>query len=119
MTYFKRSRALTVFFLLPLIALNSVASGTRPTQALGAPENGGHNSIGAPLNVAATLSSAPVVGQDITWHIEVSSVEPALPGTRLEIELPEGVELVSGKLNQVVDIPADGKVPVDLVIRVT
>lgn len=74
---------------------------------------------GAPLKVAASLSPEPIVGQDVTWHIEVYSIAPAFPGTRLEIELPEGVELVSGELYQVLDIPAEGRVPADLVIRVT
>jgi hypothetical protein len=80
---------------------------------------GASGAPGSPLKVAATLSPEPIVGQDVNWHIELSSSQPELPNTNLEITLPESVELVSGELNYVVDIPASGTVPIDLVIRVT
>lgn len=97
--------------LVTCIACISLLVACQQTGASGGP--------GAPLKVEATLSTEPIVGQEVVWRIEVYSVAPAFPNTRLEIELPEGVELVSGELNQVMDIPAGGRVPIDLVIRVT
>ena len=82
-------------------------------------QNGGSGGPGSPLKVRASITPEPIVGRDVTWHIEMVSTGPEFPNTTLRIELPEGVELVSGDPNWQGDIPAGGTVAVDLVIRVT
>lgn len=73
----------------------------------------------SPLKVTASITPAPIVGREVTWHIEMVSTGPEFPNTTLRVELPKGVELVSGDPNWQGDIPADGTVAIDLVIRVT
>jgi hypothetical protein len=80
--------------------------------------SGGSEGPGAPLRVHASIAPEPIVGREVVWHIEVSSSGPEFPNTKLQAALPEGVELVSGSPNWQGDIPAGGKVTVDLVIRV-
>jgi hypothetical protein len=55
----------------------------------------------------------------VTWHIEIYSTGPEYQDTTLIVELPEGVELVSGDPNWKGTVPAGGTVPLELVIRVT
>jgi len=45
---------------------------------------------GSPLKVKASISPAPIVGQDVTLHIEMTSIGPQLPNTTLEVTLPAG-----------------------------
>lgn len=73
---------------------------------------------GWPIVVNASISPEPIVGQEVTWHIEISSNGPALLNTKLYVFLPEQVELISGDADWQGDIPANGSVSVDLVIRV-
>jgi hypothetical protein len=58
--------------------------------------NSGSSSGGSPLQVRASISPAPIVGQAVTWHIEMVSMGPELPNTTLTVTLPAEVELVSG-----------------------
>jgi hypothetical protein len=75
---------------------------------------------GSPLDVRASISPAPIVGRDVTWHIEMVSLGNVfLPNTTLSVTLPAEVELVSGDANWHGDIPAGDTVAVDLTIRVT
>ena len=74
----------------------------------------------SPLDVRASISPTPIVGQEVTWHIEMVSLgNVSLPNTTLSVTLPAGVELVSGDANWHGDVPAGGTVAVDLTIRVT
>jgi hypothetical protein len=73
----------------------------------------------SPLQVRASITPEPLVGEAVTWHIEIYSTGPEFPNTTLRVELPEGVELVSGDADWQGTIPAGGTVAVDLVIRVT
>src|SRR5262245_25692813 len=50
----------------------------------------------SPLTVRASISPAPIVGQEVTWHIEMSSLGPELPNTTLYLTIPNGVELTQG-----------------------
>ena len=74
---------------------------------------------GSLLQVEATISPEPVVGQEVTLHIEIHAQGRDLPDTKMKVWLPEGIELVSGSLEWQGSIPADQTVAVDLVIRVT
>ena len=55
------------------------------------------SSPGSPVIVNASISPEPVVGREVTLHVEISSRGGDLPNTTLEVYLPEeGVELVRG-----------------------
>jgi len=71
------------------------------------------------LKVRASIEPEPIVGQAVTWHIEIYSTGPEYQETTLIVELSEGVELVSGDPNWQGTVPAGGMVPLELVIRVT
>jgi hypothetical protein len=49
----------------------------------------------------------------------MTSIGPQLPNTTLKVTLPTGVELISGDAKWRGEIPANGTVMVDLIIRVT
>ncbi len=54
----------------------------------------------SPLDVRVSISPAPIVGQEVAWHIEMVSLGKVfLPNTTLSVTLPAGVELVSGDAN--------------------
>jgi hypothetical protein len=75
---------------------------------------------GSPLEVTAAVTPEPIVGQEVTWHIEMKSLgNLPLPNTTLSVTLPVEVELVSGPADWHGDIPSSGVVSVDLLIRVT
>ncbi len=80
--------------------------------------DGSSGGPGSPLKVRASISPEPIVGREVTWHIEIFSTGPEFQDATLRVELPEEVELVSGDPNWQGDIPANGTVAVDLVIRV-
>jgi hypothetical protein len=100
------------FVVTVLISLMMLAACTKTN-------GGGSGGPGSPLKVRTSITPEPIVGRDVTWHIEMVSTGPEFQNATLRVELPEGVELVSGDPNWQGDIPAGGTVVVDLVIRVT
>ena len=82
-------------------------------------QSGGAGAPTSALQVWASIEPEPVVGQAVTWHIEMVSIGPEIPNTILRVELPKGVELVSGDPDWQGTVPAGGTVAVYLVIRVT
>jgi hypothetical protein len=70
------------------------------------------------MTVKASISPAPIVGQTVTWRIEIATSREA-PNTQLQVRLPDEVELVSGEANWHGDIQPNQPVVVELLIRVT
>jgi len=64
-----------------------------------------------------SISPEPIVGQEVTLHIEMESKSHA-PDTLLMITLPEGVALVNGDLTWQGAIDANHIVAVEITIRV-
>jgi hypothetical protein len=119
MAYVKVLRLVVIGFVIMFILSNGVIYNSRPILAFTENDEINQTFDNKPLKIMATLSPEPIVGQDVSWHIELLSGQSELPNTKLEIVLPDGVELVSGNLKWNGDIPADGKALIDLVIRVT
>ena len=94
-----------------VIALCLLTACAKPT--------GGASGPGSPLKVRASIEPEPVVGQTVNWQIEIYSTGPEFQDTMLRVELPKGVELVSGDPDWKGTVPAGGTVPLELVIRVT
>lgn len=72
----------------------------------------------SPLRVELNLPQIPSVGQQAALDCIVES-RTTLTGVSLNIDLPQGVELVAGSTKWRGDIPALGSVPIQLTIRVT
>lgn len=72
----------------------------------------------SPLRVQAEIYPEPIVGQEVTLHIEMMAEGQNLPDITLTVELPEGVILVSGETTWHGVLPADNVVPIDLTIKV-
>ncbi len=73
----------------------------------------------SPLSVSATVSPLPIVGQVVTWRIEVRARGGDMPQTRLQLSLPTGVELVAGQTEYFLDVVKDQPYVVEVPIRVT
>lgn len=72
----------------------------------------------SPLRVQAEIYPAPIVGQEVTLHIEMLADGQDLPNVTLIVELPEGIIFASGETTWQGDLPADHIVSVDLTIKV-
>lgn len=72
----------------------------------------------SPLRVQAEIYPTPIVGQEVTLHIEMLAEGQDLPDVTLTVELPEGVTFVSGETTWQGVLPADNVVPFDLIIKV-
>lgn len=114
MTYSKVLRLVIIGSVIMIILSNAVTYNSHPILAFTETDESNQTLDDKPLKIMATLSPEPVVGQDVNWHIELLSGQSELPNTKLEIVLPDGVELVSGNLKWNGDIPANGKTLIDL-----
>ncbi len=79
---------------------------------------GSCTSSSSPLSLEAEIYPAPLVGSEVTLHIEMLAKGQDLPDVTLTVELPEGVTLVSGETTWQGVLPADNVVPFDLIIKV-
>jgi hypothetical protein len=79
---------------------------------------GACSSGNSPLKVTAQIYPDPLVGQEVTLHVEMLAKGRDLPNTTLIVELSEGIELVAGETTWVGNLPQDEPVPFDLQIRV-
>ncbi len=73
----------------------------------------------SPLSVSATVSPLPIVGQVVTWRIEVRARGGDMPQTKLKLSLPIGVELITGQTEYLLDVVKDQPYVVEVSIRVT
>lgn len=53
---------------------------------------------GSPISVTASISPDPIVGQEVTLHVEVLAAGRDLPDTQVLISVPSGVELLDESL---------------------
>ena len=72
----------------------------------------------SPMTMKMSVSPDPVVGKDVTLHVDIVS-KSAAPKTVLTVTLPSGVELVSGSLSWQGAVAANQLIGIDMTIRIT
>jgi uncharacterized repeat protein (TIGR01451 family) len=71
------------------------------------------------LTLTSSISPEPIVGQTVSYHVELSATGTPVPNVTLTITLPSGIELIQGDLSWHGDLTKDEKIVKDLTIRVT
>lgn len=79
---------------------------------------GSCTSSSSPLSLDAEIYPAPLVGSEVTLHIEMLAKGQDLPNTTLTVELPEGIELIDGETTWQGDLVSDNIISFDLIIKV-
>jgi len=72
----------------------------------------------SPLKVQAEIYPAPIVGKEVTLHIEMFADSQDLPNVTLHVGLPEGIVVIAGETTWQGVLPADNTVTYDLTIKV-
>jgi hypothetical protein len=116
-----RSKTLGILVLLLFYAIIGAAAGAECTACQRTAGTGSHDYISAaatPINLEASISKVPVVGEEAGIRATISSAFDA-PGTTYSIHLPEGAELVSGALSGTLDLAAGTPQSIEVTIKFT